>query len=146
MGFLEKLEHTLAASQIDKREGLEWFRFAVQGGLPHGPPLEQILADLEDLSYRTPDAGHQILDAGVIPADVYYSVAMGSDIGHMPVQTLVDFDGLPHCLPNPPPFAKGTTSLSRVRREASCRLFWEWWCNALVRRWKLGTAQVEVCF
>ena len=30
-------------------------------------------------------------------ADVYYSVAMGSDIGHMPVQTLVDFDGLPHC-------------------------------------------------
>jgi len=97
MGFLEKLEHTLAASQIDKREGLEWFRFAVQGGLPHGPPLEQILADLEDLSYRTPDAGHQILDAGVIPADVYYSVAMGSDIGHMPVQTLVDFDGLPHC-------------------------------------------------
>ena len=61
MGFLEKLEHALTAPQIDKREGLEWFRFAVQGGLPHGPPLEQILADLKELSYRTPDAGNQRL-------------------------------------------------------------------------------------
>ena len=95
IAFIVKLEHTLMASQLHKREGLESFRFAVQGGLPHGPSLEQILADLEELT----DVGRHPLDFGIIPDDVYYSVAMGSDIGHMPVQTLVDFEGLPQ----PPP-------------------------------------------
>ena len=100
IAFIEKLEHTLMASQLDKREGLEWFRHAVQGGLPHGPSLEQILADLEDLTSSSGvGLGLRTSDFGVISDDVYYSVAMGSDIGHMPVQTLVDFEGLPQDAP-----------------------------------------------
>ena len=48
-----------------------------------------------------------------------YSVAMGSDIGHMPVQTLVDFEGLPQDAPKSSIICEGNYIIVQGKKKSS---------------------------
>ena len=47
-----------------------------------------------------------------------WCVAMGSDIGHMPVQTLVDFEGLPHDAPKSSIICEGSYIIVQGKKKS----------------------------
>ena len=75
IAFIDQLEHRLVASQLEQVRGPGMVSVCCSRR-PCGPSLEQILAGLEELSNYSSDVGRQTLEAGSIPDDVYYSVAI----------------------------------------------------------------------